>query len=468
MAKILDAATFHIHIDEVLNTPHHVPSRMLYRGVRADKSYHLLMKSIMGRSDRSCNVHYITSMDQKGKPVLGGPFEVDLRWELGRGGFQNPRLLIEDARSVKPVGIIAGKYSHQVYTFSENTKGQRASTRANRKYQGLDMYEFAECEHKCDKEGRRIMTTFGGDKYVMESFVSHCEMQVSRNGKVCMYMTRHFIGDIQTGSYWWELQISPGIDPVLMLIFKQIHDRIDNASTNLPIPAEEILRIPRHMPTQPIYQGVSNDKFHHLLMKRIMDNSKKPNNVHYIKTIDEKGKPVLGDPFEVDLKWDAGRGTFQSPRIVIQSIKVGIPVAIIGSQLRQVYTFSPRGQGHQQQQQPPRQQRTSGDKGKQYQGSDLFHFAQCERKLEGIRKTIMETVEGDQYVMEPVGETYRRKEMQVTRNGKVCMYMKEHYIGTWLGSNHWEMKISPGIDPVLMVIFNRINDIIEAAEQSTD
>lgn len=79
-------------------------------------------------------------------------------------------------------------------------------------------------------------------------------------------------------------------------------------------------------------------------------------------------------------------------------------------------------------------------------GFVLFHFAKYERKG---NKTFLRTAQGDEYVLEFVG-CRGLSERQISRNGKICMYVKKHIMG---GFFHSELKIAPGIDVALMLLF---------------
>jgi len=227
----------------------------------------------------------------------------------------------------------------------------------------------------------------------------------------------------------------------------------------LPVPTEAMLSVPHPVPARVLHEGISLDESYHLMMQTSLlslggSSSKKTCRIAYVKAKDEKGKPIPSHPFQVQLKEQEGRGVFQSRRVLIYDARRGTPIGIIAGRLREVYTFSANVRGQ-----------VANLKRQKYQGFDLFQFAAC-KEDRWKQKTFMATVHGDEYVLEPVGLSRRQEEMHVTRNGTVCMYMKKHHIGDfWTGSRHWELKISPGIDPVLMIALMAIKDEFDDAER---
>lgn len=70
----------------------------------------------------------------------------------------------------------------------------------------------------------------------------------------------------------------------------------------------------------------------------------------------------------------------------------------------------------------------------------------------------MKTIDGAKYVRDAVGSVVTaHRQMAVSKNGKACMHAIAKNIGIFKG-NQWELKISPGIDPVLMVAFMAVMD----------
>jgi len=97
--------------------------------------------------------------------------------------------------------------------------------------------------------------------------------------------------------------------------------------------------------TQVLNEGISVNKSYHLLMKRNLLSGgasyQKSNCINSIKAVDEKGNPVPGDPFEVELIEEPGRRTFQSRRFLVRDRRNGgTPVATIAGGVGQVYTLA--------------------------------------------------------------------------------------------------------------------------------
>merc|ERR1712038_1858100 len=92
-----------------------------------------------------------------------------------------------------------------------------------------------------------------------------------------------------------------------------------------------------------------------------------------------------------------------------------------------------------------------------HDGRDLYEWAVCKNKFFSIRKT-MKTHDGIKYVMDGVGKIFTwYRQMRITRDGKTCAHCIEKTVGLLKG-NQWEIKIGPGIDPVLLVAFMAIMD----------
>jgi len=88
------------------------------------------------------------------------------------------------------------------------------------------------------------------------------------------------------------------------------------------------------------------------------------------------------------------------------------PLAVFAGQLQEVYTFTANVKGQE-----------ANHKRKKCEGFDLFQFGVF--NIVDSQKKSFTTVEGNKYVLEPVGPG--REEVQVTRNGKVCMYANKQF-----------------------------------------
>lgn len=220
-----------------------------------------------------------------------------------------------------------------------------------------------------------------------------------------------------------------------------------------PIPTDEDLNFVHTGPAKLLHPGVPADKFYHLVMKEKLWRSWSGDSygVKYYETSQQEGikeKPIEGKPFEVDIK---GVSLSLRDRMLVLDSKYNTPVAIIiGMYLKlettyKIYTFSPNIEGQ-----------VPSDKQK-HEGRDLYELAECKNNFFAVRKTL-KTVDGVIYVMDGVGKIISlHRQMRITRNGKPCMYAREKNFGFYTG-NQWEIKIGPGIDPILMIAFMAVID----------
>jgi len=204
------------------------------------------------------------------------------------------------------------------------------------------------------------------------------------------------------------------------------------------------------MPAAVLHPGVPTDRFYHLVMKEKLWKSWSGDSfgIKYMTSKDSHGRPIESGPFEADIK---GAAMSFRDRMVVRDTQSGTPVAVILSMMFsfertfKIYTFCPNFDG----QRPSQNQK--------HEGRALYEFAECKDKFMSIRTTL-KTVIGDDYVTDAVGSTMSgTRELRVTRNGHVCAYMKTLNLG-FMAGNKWELKIAPGIDPVLMVAFRAIMD----------
>ena len=145
--------------------------------------------------------------------------------------------------------------------------------------------------------------------------------------------------------------------------------------------------------------------------------------------------------------------------MIVQDSHDQTPVAVIlGMYLKwettyKIYTFAPNVDG----QLPSENQK--------HDSRDLYEYAECKDKFFSVRKT-MKTIDGVEYVMDGVANVFAsHRQMRVTRNGKVAMHCIERTLGIFTG-NQWELKIGPGIDPVLMIAFMAVMDEMNEDKQN--
>lgn len=169
-----------------------------------------------------------------------------------------------------------------------------------------------------------------------------------------------------------------------------------------------------------------------------------------IKYFDDTEKP-----FEVDIK---GKVMTVRDKMIITDSKSGTEVGVILAMFWKwettfkIYTFSPNLDN----QVPSEKQK--------HEGKDLYELAECKDKFFSVRKT-MKTVDGVEYVMDGVGHAIAKfRQMRITRDGKPCVHAIEKTLGIFTG-NQWEIKIGPGIDPVLIVAFMAIMDEMSENKQ---
>ena len=216
-----------------------------------------------------------------------------------------------------------------------------------------------------------------------------------------------------------------------------------------PIPTDAALNVPHPAPAKLLHPGVPADKYYHLVMKERMWRSWSGDTFGIKYLNDSAGsRPVQGGVFEADIK---GVALSMRDRMIVQDSQDGTPVAIILRMFLQwentykIYTFTPNIPG----------QAPSGNQ--KHAGRDLYEFATCKDKYMSVQVT-MTTIDGIRYVMDAVGSAigvYRQ--LRLARNGKACMHMMEKNLGIFVG-NQWELKIAPGIDPVLMIAFMAVVD----------
>ena len=213
-----------------------------------------------------------------------------------------------------------------------------------------------------------------------------------------------------------------------------------------PIPTNKDLQYVHDAPTVLIHPSVPADKFYHLVLKEKLWRSWSGDSfgVSYF----DKHNDGSAKPFDVDIK---GQAMSIRDRMIVQDSRTKAPVAVIlGMFLKmektyKIYTFVPNVKG-----QAPSAQLTHSNR-------PLYEWATCKDKLMSIRKT-MKTVDGAAYVMDGVGKVMTtHRQIAMSKNGRACMLASEKNIGIFKG-NQWELKISPGIDPVLMVAFMAVMD----------
>mmetsp|Transcript_13030 Transcript_13030/g.28215 ORF Transcript_13030/g.28215 Transcript_13030/m.28215 type:complete len:233 (-) Transcript_13030:45-743(-) len=217
-----------------------------------------------------------------------------------------------------------------------------------------------------------------------------------------------------------------------------------------PVPTDEDFNFVHAPPSKLLYPSlVPADKMYHLVMKEKLWRSWSGDSFG-IRYLDQDSGATDGSnkPFEVDIK---GRAVSIRDRMVVQDSRTKAPVAVIlGMILKfetqyKIYTFEPNFEG-----QEPSENLKHDDR-------DLYEWAKCKDKFFSVRKT-MKTVDGVEYVMDGCGPIFTwYRQMVISRNGKPCMHCKEINLGIAQG-NQWELRIGPGIDPVLMVAFVAVMD----------
>ena len=217
-----------IPTDADLNVPHPAPAKLLHPGVPADKFYHLVMKEKMWQSSSGDTFGVKYLKDSGEKLAEGEVFEVDIK---GAENTLRDRMIVQDSKDGTPVAVILGLFlkwesTYKIYTFTANTPCQAPSDK--HKHEGRDLYEFATCKDKF-MSVKKTMTTFDGVEYVMDGVGSvvggYRQMRLARNGRACMHMMEKTLG-IFAGNQW-ELKIAPGIDPVLVVAFMRVMDKMN-------------------------------------------------------------------------------------------------------------------------------------------------------------------------------------------------------------------------------------------------
>jgi uncharacterized protein YxjI len=220
-------------------------------------------------------------------------------------------------------------------------------------------------------------------------------------------------------------------------------------SHSTPVPTWADLNVAHPPPAKLLHCDVPADKFYHLVMKEKLWKSWSGDS-YGIKYLDNKGdfeKPKEGRPFEVDIK---GVALSLRDRMIVQDSH-GTPIAIIiGLFLTlettyKIYTFTPN------------LERQAPSANQKHQGHALYEYATVKDKMFSVRKN-METVTGDNYVMDGVGSVFAmRRQMRITRNGKTCLHALEKNLGIFKG-NQWELRIAPGNDPILLIAYMAVID----------
>ena len=223
-----------------------------------------------------------------------------------------------------------------------------------------------------------------------------------------------------------------------------------------PIPTDAALNVPHPAPAHLLHPGVPADRFYHLVMKEKMWRSWSGDTfgIKYLKK-DPGARPVQCGVFEADIK---GVAMSMRDRMIVQDSHTGNPVAVILRMFLQfentykIYTFTPNIPG----------QAPSGTQ--KHAGRDLYEFATCKDKFMSVQVT-MTTIDGIRYVSDAVGSSFGvYRQLRLARNGKACMHMIETNLGIFTG-NQWELKIAPGIDPVLMVALMAVVDEMHEDKQ---
>jgi uncharacterized protein YxjI len=234
-----------IRTNEDLQYVHDAPTVLIHPSVPTDKFYHLVLKDKVWRS---------WSGDGKYDDHSAKPFDIDIE---GHASSIRDRMIIQDSNSLTkaPVAVILAmskkkrtrksypfslnllyaiwrllpkvKSKYKIYTFAPNVNGQAPSDKFN--HSDRQLYEWATCKNKF-MTVRTSMKTVDGAEYVMNGvgkFVtSHRQFVMSKNGMVCMHASKKNIGIFK--GHQWELKISPGIDPVLMVAFMAIIDKMND------------------------------------------------------------------------------------------------------------------------------------------------------------------------------------------------------------------------------------------------
>jgi hypothetical protein len=214
-----------------------------------------------------------------------------------------------------------------------------------------------------------------------------------------------------------------------------------------PTPTDEDLNFAHPSPKTLLHPGVPADKFYHLVMKEKLWRSWSADSFG-VKYYQPDGREGDADAFEVDVK---GVALSLRDRMVVRDSQTKTPVAVILGMFwkwettYKIYTFTPCAENQ------------APSTNLKHEGKDLYEWATCKDNLFSVHKT-MKTADGVKYVMDGVGKVFASKrQMRITRNGKVCVYAKEKTLGIFTG-NQWEIKIGPGIDPALMVAFMTVMD----------
>lgn len=211
-----------------------------------------------------------------------------------------------------------------------------------------------------------------------------------------------------------------------------------------PIPTEEDLNFVHPAPLKTLHPGVPADKFYHLVMKEKLWSSWSGDS-HGVKYFDDPQKD-----FECDIKGHVM--TIRDRMIIKDSHSDEVVGVLLQMHMKWETTFKIYGLRPYNDEVPQ-----APSKEQKYEGKDLYEWAECKDKFFSVQKT-MTFVDGVKYVMDGVGKVFAgRRQMRITRDGVPCAHFQEKTLGILKG-NQWEIKIAPGIDPVVIIAFNAIMD----------
>jgi len=217
---------------------HPIPKKILYPFLPVDSFYHLIMEEKLygHKSGNSAGFTYVDGTNSKGKLMYGSHlFEVDMK---GKAMDRQSRRIIRDIQSQTPIAVVLRVFhgmgwSFKIYTLQPNLPGQSPSVDQN--FDGRRIYEFATCNYIRGSFDTTMITILG-DSYrstrVGSIYTHYRTIQITRttsDGRhviVCGSMKKIVLGGMGKNPEW-ELKISPGIDPVLMITYMALVNDLD-------------------------------------------------------------------------------------------------------------------------------------------------------------------------------------------------------------------------------------------------
>lgn len=207
---------------ELRDVVHEAPAKCLHPSLPADRFYHLVMKEKLwrSRSGDSFSIYHYEQHD--------APFEVDIQ---GKIFTLRDKMVLRDRTTGAPVAILLHMHwkwesTFKIYGFVPYYDFQSPS--ANQRHEGRDLYEWAVCKNRLFSV-RKTLCMVDGVSYVMDGvgpiMTAYRQIRITRDGVPCLYGKAMTMG-LLTGNQW-ELQIGPGIDPVVMVAFMAIIDEMN-------------------------------------------------------------------------------------------------------------------------------------------------------------------------------------------------------------------------------------------------